>query len=298
MVGAALGILSIVGPGCAGSRARIETGDRYAIGLDEGGWRRVEPDRAYSPETLYEEIDGEAELFLPFGFRDLRVSIVAPAERPGAQVRIERFRHATARDAFGIFSQHRFPGQENATVGAAEAIVSESSLDFFRGASFVRIRASSRETTRSDLLLLGRHVFGLLDGEAKPPPETDAILLKGVDPRSIVYHKRAILGYEALAPGYEAKFADGRPPHTLILLPPDPASATARPVESVTKRLNAHSAPGSRLYRATLSAGTLWLARSGEYYCGISGKMTEEEALLIIREMETRLAQAVPAGTQ
>ncbi|HBX42399.1 MAG TPA: hypothetical protein DEH27_00635, partial [Deltaproteobacteria bacterium] len=136
--------LLLAGPLCAAPPSK-DAGDGSLFPRLAGrSWTASEPARTFGPANLYEEIDGEAELFLPYGFEELTVGIVRPAERENAEVRLELFRHATSRDAFGVFSQHRFPDQEVADVGAAKAIVSEASLDFFQGRHFVRIRAASR----------------------------------------------------------------------------------------------------------------------------------------------------------
>jgi len=67
----------------------------------------------FDPDTLYEEIDGEAELFLPYGMERLTVAIVGKVSAPGGEVRMELYRMASPQDAYGIWSQHRFPDQED-----------------------------------------------------------------------------------------------------------------------------------------------------------------------------------------
>ncbi len=196
--------------------------------LADRSWTATEPPRPFGPDNLYEEIDGEAELFLPYGFRDLTVGFLRPAGNEKAEVRLELFRLATPRDAFGVFSQHRFPDQEVADVGAAKAIVSDTSLDFFQGPRFVRIRAASRHAARSDLESLGREVSALLPGTDDPPPETEALRIPGLVDGSLVFHRRAILGYEVLAPGYEAKYAVPGTSATLVLITPEDAGPAPR----------------------------------------------------------------------
>ena len=40
----------------------------------KGEWKLLEPVRTFVPDNLYEEIDGEAELFLPYGMERLTVA--------------------------------------------------------------------------------------------------------------------------------------------------------------------------------------------------------------------------------
>ena len=73
----------------------------------KGEWKLLEPVRTFGPDNLYEEIDGEAELFLPYGMDRLTVAVLGRPARPGSEVRLELFRMASPRDAYGIWSQYR-----------------------------------------------------------------------------------------------------------------------------------------------------------------------------------------------
>lgn len=252
-------------------------------------WTATEPPRTFGPDNLYEEIDGEAELFLPYGFRELTVGFVRPAGNEKAEIRLEIFRQATARDAFGVFSQHRFPDQEVADVGAAEAIVSETSLDFFQGPRFVRIRAASRNAGRSDLKRLGREVSALLPGTGDPPPETEALRVPGHVGRSIVFHRRAILGYEVLAPGYEAKYAVPGTSATLVLITPEDAGPAPKFRERLSRSLPGFAPIEKDLVRADLPSGTLWLMSRNGFHFGVAGKITGAQARGILSKVSQRL---------
>jgi hypothetical protein len=251
-------------------------------------WTATEPPRTFGPNNLYEEIDGEAELFLPYGFRELTVGFLRPAGNKKAEVRLEIFRQATPRDAFGVFSQQRFPDQDVADVGAAEAIVSGTSLDFFQGPRFVRIRAALRNTGRGDLERLGRDVSALLPGTGDPPPETEALRVPGFVDRSLVFHQRAILGYEVLAPGYEAKYAIPGTSATLVLITPEDAGPAAQFRERLSRSLPGYAPIEKDLVRADLPSGTLWLMSRNGFYFGVAGKLGKERALPILHEMEER----------
>ncbi|HSE15236.1 MAG TPA: DUF6599 family protein, partial [Candidatus Deferrimicrobium sp.] len=93
----------------------------------KGGWRLLEPARSFGPDNLFEEIDGEAELYLPYGMRHLTVAVLGRAARPGSEVRLELYRMASPRDAYGIWSQYRYPDQEVLRISPSEAIVSDTS---------------------------------------------------------------------------------------------------------------------------------------------------------------------------
>ena len=282
-------VVLLAGSRCAGVSLKDEGDASLFPRLAKRSWTAAEPARTFGPANLYEEIDGEAELFLPYGFEELTVGIVRPAGKENAEVRLELFRHATSRDAFGVFSQHRFPDQEVADVGAAKAIVSDTSLDFFQGRHFVRIRAASRTTGRSDLKSLGRELSALLPGTDDPPPETKALRIAGLVDGSVVFHRRALLGYEALAPGYEAKYESEGISATLILIDEKDVGPTSQFLEKLSGALPEFASVENGLFRMDIPSGTLWIIFRDGYYLGAAGKMTQEQAGKIIAAISNGL---------
>ena len=248
-----------------------------------GAWKPVEPPRVFGPDTLYEEIDGEAELFLPYGMRLLTVAVVARAGAPAGEVRLELYRMDSPRDAFGIWSQHRYPDQEVLRLPSSEAVVSDTSADFFRGDTFVRLRAKPGERSRGDVVDLASAVAALLPGSGSPPGEAQALDgLPGRVAGSIIYQKRAILGYECLAPGFEARRIPP-PDRVRVLLVPAGAGRLAR----MSRELPGfRELPGS-LYRADLPSGPLWLSGTGGCLTGVAGELPREEAERILAALGT-----------
>jgi len=281
--------LLVTGPRCASLPVNEGGGASLFSRLADRSWTAAEPARTFGPDNLYEEIDGEAELFLPYGFQELTVGFLRPAGNEKADVHLELFRHATQRDAFGIFSQHRFPDQEVIRVGTSETIVSATSLDFFRGTYFVRIRAASRATGRSDLEKLGRELSDLLPGTGDPPPETQALRIPGLVDGSIVFHRRAVLGYEALAPGYEAKYLESGTAATLILITPEDAGPAQRFRERLSRFLPGFAQIEKDMARADLPSGTLWLTSRDGFHFGVAGKITRAQAGEILSEVSQRV---------
>ncbi len=283
---------------CAGPSAlRGPDADPALRALGERGWTLASPVRAFSAGTLYEEIDGEAELYLPYDFRSLTVAVVSPPGNRAAEVRVALFRHGSARDAWGVYSLRRFPGQQLAAVGPSEAIVSDASVEFARGGTFVQIGQGSAAASCGDLLEAARGLSDALEGPVGPPPDAAILSVAAAVPGTTVYQKRAILGYESLAPGYEARFQAGDVSGTLLFIEPRPASAGSSPPASMVRDLPQFESVSPGLFRARLRAATLWLVSEQGLYAGAAAeRLTRERAQPILDELRRNLAAHSAAG--
>ena len=284
--------LLLAAPGAFAAEGAAGTHPALASLEAAGSWKSLEPPRTFGPDTLYEEIDGEAELFLPYGMRRLTVAVMARAGAPADEVRLELYRMESPRDAYGIWSQYRYPDQEILRFPSYEAVISDTSADFFRGDTFVRLRAKPGDRSRKDVTDLATAVAALLPGIGSPPEEARILSgFSGTIPGSVIYQKRAMLGYECLAPGFEARRS---PPPDRIRLLLIPAGAERLPRIS-------HDLPGFRefsgsLYRADLPSGPLWLSRTAGCLTGVAGELPREEAERILTALKTAATDScVPA---
>jgi len=253
-----------------------------------GDWAVIEPPRTFGPDNLYMEIDGEAELFLQYEFREMTSAIVGRVADKGRTYRVERFLHGDPREAFGVYSQHRFPDQMTVRIESSEAILSGMSLDSFRGSYFVRIRAGGDDPgSPEELLALGRALLETIPGNGDPPAETRAFRIPGVVPGTTVFQKRAILGDERLAPGYEAKFDAGGLEGTLLLIL-QAGTGEGGAIKRLAT-LSGWAGDGPGVYRADLARGPAWFSVRGDYVLGAAGKLSRAQALEWLRKMDEAL---------
>jgi hypothetical protein len=259
--------------------------------VEKGEWKLLEPVRTFGPDNLYEEIDGEAELVLPYGMERLTVTVLGRTARPGSEVRLELYRMASPRDAYGIWSQYRYPDQEVLRIPPSEAIVSDTSADFFRGETFVRVRSKPGDGSRNDVVGISMEIVSLLSGSGAPPEEATALdSLPGRVSGSILYQKRAMLGYECLAPGFEAKFSTTSSSGHYLLLPPAAGGGAVR------KACLARELPGYREVNASLSAaqipsGNVWMSSEGGCVIAVVGKIPRDRAEPLLSSFARRLQE-------
>ncbi len=263
---------------------------RVLAALEKAGWAPSEPLRTFSPENLYEEIDGEAELFLPYDFRSMTVAILKSALSPGVDLRLESYRHGTWKDAFGIFSQYRYPEQETVRVGTAEAAVSDASLDFFRGDTFIRMRVAAGTLSRRAIVSAGRAAIEAIGGPTAVPTGAVVVAIQSAVSGTIIYQKKAMLGYEPLAPGYEARFASGALSGKVVFM--DGSKSGAGHLERLAKGLPGFREAGKGEWVAALPQGALYLAEAGTGTVGVLGKLSREQAAPFLAELLRNAASA------
>ena len=255
----------------------------------KGEWKLLEPVRTFGPDNLYEEIDGEAELFLPYGVERLTVAILGRTARPGSEVRLELFRMASPRDAYGIWSQYRHPDQEILRIASSEAIVSDTSADFFRGETFVRVRSKPGDGSRNDVVGIATEIVALIKGSGAPPEEARALDdLPGRVSGSILYQKRAMLGYECLAPGFEAKFSTTTTTGHYLLLPHAADGGAGRKAR-LARELPAYREATPALFNATIPSGTVWITPEGGCVIAVAGKISRDQAEPLLSSFAHRL---------
>ena len=74
---------------------------------DASGWRPAGRDAAYTPNTLFEYIDGGAELYISYGVRRVLSRRYAHAGQKDATITVDVFDMGDAANAFGLYSHSR-----------------------------------------------------------------------------------------------------------------------------------------------------------------------------------------------
>lgn len=80
------------------------------------GWEQSGKIQTFTPKTLFEYIDGAADLYIMYDFQELKVAEYRNEKK--ASVTVEVYEHKTPSHAFGIYSQERIPNANFIDVGA------------------------------------------------------------------------------------------------------------------------------------------------------------------------------------
>jgi hypothetical protein len=101
------------------------------------GWTMTEPTRSYGPNNLWEYIDGNADLFLSYGFVDLAVGDFHPAVGEG-WISVDIYDMGTPLNAFGIFQTER-PEEVKLSSLGAQGYTFEGLSAYWKGPYYVKV---------------------------------------------------------------------------------------------------------------------------------------------------------------
>jgi hypothetical protein len=150
-------------------------------------WRLEGEPRRYDRETLYDLVNGAADLYFSYGFVEVTVSQVVDDE--GQSVRVEVYEMASEADAYGLYSYHSYG--EPVELGIDGEREPGHRLAFWQDRTFVQIVA--REAVDDERLwALGQAVAERLPQSGVRPALVDALPAEGQQPGSVRFFRAKI----------------------------------------------------------------------------------------------------------
>jgi Family of unknown function (DUF6599) len=168
------------------------------------GWKQIGEIQTFTPNTLYEYINGGADLYLAYDFEELKVAEYQNGQK--AAVTVDVYRHRTPTHAFGIYSQERFPGANFIDVGV-QGYLEKHALNFLSGNTYVKI--TGYDTGPEDptiLLSFAKAVAGNLGAKGAFPPMVAVFPAEGKVKNSEKFIARKFLGYPFLHSAFSADY--------------------------------------------------------------------------------------------
>lgn len=160
-----------------------------ASGLDKllpnsiEGWKPSDKDRYYNPETLYNYINGGAELYISYGFREV---ISRTYSKTGqSNLTVEIFDMVEAKNAFGVFCHVREDVDYSYGQGCQ---VYEGVIIFWKNKYFISVVSEDEaESSMSAIRKLAENIDNLIKGEGELPGIIKMAPRKGLIEESILY---------------------------------------------------------------------------------------------------------------
>ena len=132
------------------------------------GWKQSGEVQTFLPRTLFEYINGAADLYLTYDFQELKVAEYINDQK--SSLTVEIYRHGTPVQAFGIYSQERLSNSNFVHVGT-QGYRENDILNVLAGPYYVKISSFKiRPEDQEILLTLAKKLVENL-GEKGPLPE-------------------------------------------------------------------------------------------------------------------------------
>lgn len=259
------------------------------------GWVIQEKIETFTEKDLYKYINGEAELYYPYGFKALATAKYVRSDNPDGGIIADIYELGSPLEAFGIYSRYRDPDEESVNIGT-EGFVNESQLLFAKNRFFVRLSPSGTVTMEKAVFLAFAQSVAKKIPDSKPPKVLDILNVPGITPRTQTYITQGVLGYAFFKKGLTADAnLDGNIARAFIILEESEESAS-RAFDEYKNYLGKSKAEFSVkkegnssmiIARDPLYKGTA-LMHSGSYLVGMAKLSDPEKAIPLIKQIESR----------
>jgi hypothetical protein len=182
----------------------------------------------YTPDNLWDFINGAADSYLAYGFVDLHV---AEYKKGRDVIKVEIYRHSDHTMAFGIYSSERSPSFKFVSIGA-QGYIADGAINFFKGNYYVKIKTYSRK----DKVLqaeenLATRIAGMLEGDVAMPPILTQFPSEGRKLNEETYINESVLGHNFLNKAFRALYQIGNDVFSIFIFEcksPEEAEKTAK----------------------------------------------------------------------
>lgn len=168
-------------------------------------WKIPEAPQDYFPEILFEYINGAAEIYLSYDFKELTVGQYEKGDS-NASLIIEIYDMGTEINSFGIYSAERFPDSQFISLGN-QGYLEEETLNFVVGKYYIKLLCfDSGEDSADSLKLFSQEVVKRVKDKGTLPSALAFFPKQGLVRNSEKFILRNFMGYSFLHSGYLANY--------------------------------------------------------------------------------------------
>jgi len=168
------------------------------------GWKTDGEPLAYTEENLWEYINGAAENFISFEFRE--VAAQDYLDGSGAGLKVEIYEHGSPLMAYGIYAQMRSPDLAFLDVGN-EAFADEYSVHFWKGAYYVRVAVyDATPALDAAMKTFAGAIAAKIEDGGSLPPEAACFPTDGLVAKDTRFLTEGVLGRAKYPPSFVATY--------------------------------------------------------------------------------------------
>lgn len=168
-------------------------------------WKIPEAPQDYFPEILFEYINGAAEIYLSYDFKELTVGQYEKGDS-NASLIIEIYDMGNEINSFGIYSAERFPDSQFISLGN-QGYLEEGTLNFIVGKYYIKLLCFDGGEDSADFLkLFSQEVVKRVKDKGTLPSALAFFPKQGLVRNSEKFILRNFMGYSFLHSGYLANY--------------------------------------------------------------------------------------------
>jgi hypothetical protein len=168
------------------------------------GWALIHGPRTYTRKTLFEHINGQAELFFKYGFQKSVFAIYQNKKESQDQIELDIYDMGNVVQAFGIYS--RFRNEDRPGGFGLDSYLDDHSAFFYKGKYFVMFYKTE---SHQEMLRQFSTLISLKITDPSPPPQEIGYFPKnGLKAGSIQYFPEGLLGHQFLRRGFQGIYIE------------------------------------------------------------------------------------------
>lgn len=167
------------------------------------GYRTVNEYPVYTPDDLWNYIDGAADAYLALGFIDLNITEYVKGKKT---IKAEVYRFGSDVLAFGMYSLERSPDYNFIPVGV-QGYYEEGVVNFYKDRYYIKLMTQSKSAkTNDDMRQLAGLIAGRIEGKSTFPSMLEVFPAEGKLANQETYLLESVLGHEFLRGAFRASY--------------------------------------------------------------------------------------------
>ena len=287
---------------CEAALAAPDAGPLHAL-MDKSalkeGWTRSGKAEFFDKDTLFNLVDGEAEVYFPYGFKGAVSASYTKGGDKTKEANVELYEMGSLLDAYGVYSTMRDTESEQVDVGA-EGFGGTTQVMFYVDKYFIKARVYS-EAARGELLSFAKAVANELPADKKKPAQLALVAIPNLVARSDQYVGQSVLGYACWPKGMMAQIKTKDAPTRVFVVmtdsPSDAASALDKYVQEIVgggTKIKYVDDGGKKVVTLNdrMQEGVA-VSQEGKYLIGAANlKDPEKQGLPLVRQLRRQVLSA------
>jgi hypothetical protein len=233
------------------------------------GYRTVNDYPVYTPDDLWDYINGAADAYLSLGFTDLHINEYVKGKNT---IKAEAYRFSSDAEAFGIYSLERSPGYDFISTGV-QGYTEEGILNFYKGEYYIKLMTHSKSKKENESMrVLGDMIADKIPGRNEFPELLGAFPAEGLLKNEETYLLDGVLGHDYLRGAFRASYETGGDRFYIYIFNCKSSGEAAEIAGRLTETQVSTAADETEKYVVTDGFnGVLYAARKGNRLIIISG---------------------------